>query len=217
MSKLIYRYGAMNSGKSIDVLKVAHNYEERNNKVLLFKPGKDTKAGDKVSSRIGIERKVDHIIKDTDSILKMVKEGIINLDKISCIITDECQFFTPSQIDELLYISKAIDIPVICYGLRTDFKTNGFPGAIRLMELADIIEEIPTICECGKKAKFNARIVNGKYTLEGNQVAIDGVNKITYMSLCPECYLKKVLKIKLSKKVIYDDTIKKVTKLGEKA
>ena len=221
MSKLIFRYGAMNSGKSIQVQTVAHNYEERNMKVIIAKPGKDTKAGDKVSSRIGLERKVDLIIKENDSLLELYKNGKIDFKDINCIIVDEAQFLQPSQVNELRAISEIADIPVICYGLRTDFQTNSFPGSKRLFELADIIEEIPTICSCSKKAKFNARTLNGKFVYEGEQVVIDGETDYEYTSLCPKCYLKKVLKAKLTKgnffkRVIKDEDIAKILKLGIK-
>ena len=221
MSKLIFRYGAMNSGKSIQVQTVAHNYEERNMKVLIAKPGKDTKAGDKVSSRIGLERKVDLIIKENDSLLELYNKGEYELKKIRCIIVDEAQFLSESQVNELRIISEIADIPVICYGLRTDFQTVSFPGSKRLFELADIIEEIPTICKCGKKAKFNARTYHDKYVYSGDQVVIDGASDYKYTSLCTKCYILNVLKLKITKRKFFNrqlstKEIKEIRKLGKK-
>ena len=114
---------------------------------------------------------------------------------ISCILIDESQFLTKEQVDELFYLTKKFDIPVICYGLRSDFKTMSFPGSLRLFEIADVMEELYTICRCGKRAKFNGRVVNGEFTSSGSQVAIDGENEVTYESLCGKCYLEKVLGI----------------------
>ena len=191
MSKLYFRYGAMNCGKTTNLLQVAHNYEERGMRVLLLKPAIDTKANTKVSSRIGVEREVDHLVLPDENL-----KGYLSLikDKTECIIVDEAQFLTEKQVDELFIFSKLTSIPVICYGLRADFRSELFPGSKRLFELADNIEELYTICRCGKKARFNARIVNGEFTLEGSQVAIDG--EVNYESLCGKCYLKKVRKIK---------------------
>lgn len=191
MSKLYFRYGAMNCGKTTNLLQVAHNYEERGMRVLLLKPSIDTKANTKVSSRIGVEREVDHLVLPDENL-----KGYLSLikDKTECIIVDEAQFLTEKQVDELFVFSKLTSIPVICYGLRADFRSELFPGSKRLFELADNIEELYTICRCGKKARFNARIVNGEFTLEGSQVAIDG--EVNYESLCGKCYLRKVKKIR---------------------
>ena len=191
MSKLYFRYGAMNCGKTTNLLQVAHNYEERGMRVLLLKPSIDTKANTKVSSRIGVEREVDHLVLPDENL-----KGYLSLikDKTECIIVDEAQFLTEKQVDELFIFSKLTSIPVICYGLRADFRSELFSGSKRLFELADNIEELYTICRCGKKARFNARIVNGEFTLEGSQVAIDG--EVNYESLCGKCYLRKVKKIK---------------------
>lgn len=191
MSKLYFRYGAMNCGKTTNLLQVAHNYEERGMRVLLLKPSIDTKANTKVSSRIGVEREVDHLVLPDENL-----KGYLSLikDKTECIIVDEAQFLTEKQVDELFIFSKLTSIPVICYGLRADFRSELFSGSKRLFELADNIEELYTICRCGKKARFNARIVNGEFTLEGSQVAIDG--EVNYESLCGKCYLRKVKKIR---------------------
>lgn len=191
MSKLYFRYGAMNCGKTTNLLQVAHNYEERGMNVVLLKPAIDTKANSRVSSRIGVEREVDHLIMPDEKLkgyLMLIK------DKVSCVIVDEAQFLSEGQVDELFVFSKMTDIPVICYGLRADFRSELFPGSKKLFELADSIEELYTICRCGKKARFNARIVNGEFTLMGDQVAIDG--DVQYESLCGKCYLRKVRKMK---------------------
>ena len=191
MSKLYFRYGAMNCGKTTSLLQVAHNYEERGMKVVLIKPSIDTKANDSVSSRIGVERKVDHLVSPEENL-----KGYLNLlvGNTSCVLVGEAQFLSESQVEELFVFSKLTNIPVICFGLRCDFRTNLFPGSKRLFELADEIEELYTICRCGRKARFNARIVNGEFTLDGEQVAIDG--DVEYESLCGKCYLTKVRKMK---------------------
>jgi len=192
MSKLYYRYGAMNCGKTTSLLQVAHNYEERDMNVLILKPSIDTKGDNRIVTRIGLKRKVDHLIGKDENLNDYLK----TVDKnIACILVDESQFLSRDQVDELFMFSKLRDIPVICYGLRTDFKTIAFPGSLRLFEVADTLEELYTICRCGKRAKFNGRIVNGEFTSSGTQVAIDGENEVKYESLCGKCYLEKVLGI----------------------
>lgn len=185
MSKLYFRYGAMNSGKTAALLQVAHNYEEKGMKVVVIKPSIDTKGDDKVTSRLGIERKVDVMLAPDEGIMEHMV-----LDKPDAIIVDEAQFLTFDQVDELYAITKTFDVPVLAYGLRCDFQMKGFPGASRLLELADDIEELKTICACGKKATQNLRLINGEPTFEGSQVAIDGTDNITYDSVCGECYLR---------------------------
>ena len=191
MAKLYFRYGAMNCGKTTSLLQVAHNYEERGMDILLLKPSIDKKGDNKVVSRLGVERDVDCLIKPDDRILSVVRKTLMDRN-ISCILVDEAQFLEPKQVDELLFIATDCDIPVMCYGLRTDFKLNGFPGSSRLLEVASSIEEMKTICDCGKKATINARFVNGEFTIDGDQVAIDGFDKITYKSMCPKCYYREV-------------------------
>jgi thymidine kinase len=192
MSKLYFRYGAMNSGKTTLLLQVAHNYEERDMKVLILKPGIDTKGSDNIVTRIGLQRKVDHLIDSNEKLSNYL--NTIDPD-IACILVDEAQFLTRDQVDELFMYAKLKNKPVICYGLRSDFKSIAFPGSLRLFEVADVIEELYTICRCGKKARFNGRVVNGEFTSSGEQVAIDGVNEVGYESLCGKCYLEKVLGI----------------------
>ena len=190
MAKLYFRYGAMNCGKTSALLQVAHNYEEQGMKVVVLKSKIDKKGNDTVVSRIGISRKVDILLSLEDTV-----KDKIDLDRIDCILVDEAQFMTPNQIKELWAISKLKDIPVICYGLKTNFKGELFEGSKAVIELADELEELVTICKCGKKARFNARIENGEYVSEGNVVAIDGIDA-KYEPLCGKCYIEKVLKMK---------------------
>jgi thymidine kinase len=187
MSKLHFKYGAMNSGKSDTLIKTAYNYEERGLKVIVIKPGIDTKGDDKVVARGGHERTVDII---ADATLDLVKR-ILDFADISVVLVDEAQFLTSDQISQLFSIAKQHDISVICYGLRADFQTKIFPGSKRLFEVADNIEKLPTMCFCGRQAEFNTRKVNGSYVFEGDQVAIDGEDSVDYDSLCGQCYLKE--------------------------
>ena len=191
MAKLFFRYGAMNSGKTTILLQTAHNYEERGMKVLIIKPKIDSKGEDYIVSRIGLKRQVDHLIGAGENIFTYIKE---HDEDVKCILVDEAQFLESIQVDELMQVVVRLNIPVICYGLRTDFRTNGFPGATRLLEIAHTIEEMKTICACGRKAMFNGRKINGKFIFDGEQVAIDGKDKITYESLCPYCYYDKLSK-----------------------
>ena len=192
MAKFHFRYGAMNAGKSTILLQTAYNYEEKGKKVVILKPSVDTKGDEKIVSRIGLERKVDYLIGDNDSIISKLGD---NISSFSCILVDEAQFLKRKQVDELFYISKMMDIPVIAFGLRTDFKSNGFEGAIRLLELADALEEMPTICRCGRKARFNARKVDGKFTFDGDSIVIDDNSNVKYESLCGTCYIEEQEKI----------------------
>ena len=190
MSKLYFRYGAMNSGKSTHLMQVAYNYEERGMNVVIMKPKVDSKGGEKLVSRLGVARKVDLLISEGDNIFDIIKDYNTDVKKIDCILVDEVQFMKAHQIDQLFEISVKMNIPIICYGLRTDFKLNGFEGSTRLLLLAHSIEEMKTICACGRKAIFNGRKINGKFVFEGDQIAIDEENDVQYESLCGECYYK---------------------------
>lgn len=196
MSKLYFRYSAMNAGKTTQLLQVAHNYEERGMNVLILKPSIDTKSNSSIESRLGIKREVDIIInRDTNmGYLIAAYETYEEEKDISCILVDEAQFLTTEQVDDLLDIAAIGGIPVICYGLRTDFTGKGFEGSRRLLEVADDIEELKTICKCGKKATFNLRRVNGIPITEGNQVEIDNQDEIEYESMCYKCYSEATLK-----------------------
>ncbi|MGL4774451.1 MAG: thymidine kinase [Clostridium sp.] len=189
MSKLYFRYGAMNSGKSTNLMQVAHNYEERGMRVVLLKPGTDKKGGDMLVSRLGVTRKVDIVVNNNDNVFQLIDERL-KREKIHCILVDEVQFLKKNQIDNLFEIAVKLDIPVICYGLRTDFKMEGFEGSERLLLIAHSLEEMKTICKCGNKAVVNGRKVNGKFVFSGEQVAIDNMDEVTYESLCGKCYYK---------------------------
>lgn len=185
MAKLYFRYGAMGSGKSIDLLKVAYNYEERGQNVLIFTSSIDDRYGiGKVSSRIGIEKEARIIKNDTDVLL--VTNIVLLNEKIDCVLIDEVQFLTKKQIFQLSDIVDYLNVPVICYGLRSDFKLEPFEASKYLMVLADVIEEIPTICWCGKRANVNARILDGKIVKKGEQVQVGGNE--SYISLCRKHY-----------------------------
>ncbi|WP_062301026.1 thymidine kinase [Demequina subtropica] len=190
MAKLYFRYGAMNSSKTALLLTAAYNYEERDQHPVLVKPGVDTKAGASVSSRIGVDRKVD-VVLESDVSLIAALEANRPLDQVDAVFIDEAQFLTPAQVDEAFEVAVRHGVPVLCYGLRGDFMTRSFPGSLRLLEIAHSIEELKTICRCGSKAIFNARIVDGVFVRHGDQVAIDG-QQADYESLCGRCYLEKV-------------------------
>lgn len=186
MAKLYFRYSAMNSGKTTAVIQAAYNYEERGMKPLIMKPAVDTKGAHSIVSRLGVSRNVDILLDTNDSIEKVMKKH----PDCHCLLVDEAQFLTPKQVDELFWYATEHDIPVLAYGLRTDFQTVGFPGATRLLELAHELQELKTICRCGKKALLNGRKLAGKFIFEGDQVAIDGEQNIEYESLCASCYKK---------------------------
>lgn len=194
MAKLYFRYGAMNSGKSTAMLQAAFNYEERGQQVLLIKPQIDTKGDAAIVSRLGVTRSVDFVLSPTEdayAVFRAQRERVraqTGLD-VSCLLVDEAQFLTRSQVDDLLRIAIREDVPVLAYGIRTDFQTVAFPGSRRLLEVAHSLEELKTICRCGRKAVFNARRIGDTFIFDGDQVAIDGSAAVTYESLCGSCYL----------------------------
>lgn len=185
MAKLYFKYGAMGSSKTAQALITKYNYEENGLKVWLLKPSADTRDGqDILRSRIGLEAKVEVAPPDSDiyARFRQTRKGCCDI-----IIVDECQFLTPEQIDQLRAIVNDYDIPVICFGLRTDFQTKLFPGSRRLMEIADTFDEIKTICDCGNKATVNARIdCTGHIVTEGAQVVLGGND--SYIAMCHRCY-----------------------------
>lgn len=196
MADLVFKYGTMNSGKSIDLMCKAHNYEEFGYDVFVMKPKIDTKGNDKLQSRVNMERKVDILMEENASILPIIRDKLTN--KLSCIFVDEVQFLNPKQIDELFFITKSLDIPVICYGLRNNFKMEGFDGSTRLLLIADKLEEFTTLCECRSLARFVGRKVDGQFVTEGNTVEIDGKKRnMEYVPMCGKCYLKKVRNLSL--------------------
>jgi thymidine kinase len=201
VAKLYFRYGAMNSGKSTALLQAAFNYEERGQRVLLAKPDIDTKGADEIVSRLGVTRTVDFLVPAGADVERIYAEHADYVDHdallesidtpkapVACLLIDEAQFLEPEQIDSLMRIATEQGVPVMCYGIRTDFRTRAFPGSARLLEIAHTLEELKTICRCGRKAMFNGRLVDGEFIFDGDQVAIDG-NAVTYESLCPRCYL----------------------------
>jgi thymidine kinase len=187
MAKLYFKYGAMGSSKTASALIAKFNYEERGMKVWLIKPSVDNRDGiGTVRSRIGLEAEA-YVVSAETNIVTEYKA----LKDIDVIIADECQFFTPAQIDQLRCIVDEYDVPVLCFGLRTDFLTHLFPGSHRLLEVADSITEIKTICECGKKAIVNARIdANGHILTDGGQILIGGND--SYIAMCHSCWKKMI-------------------------
>jgi len=191
MASFYFRYGAMNCGKTTVLLQVAHNYEENGLSVVILKPEIDSKGKDKIVSRLGVSRKVDYLISLNEDLFPYGK--IWKDEHIHCVLVDEAEFLTERQVIDLYRISKYYDIPVICYGLRTTFQGEFFTGSGPLMRWADEIEELITICKCGKKAKFQGRSVNGEFVLDGEEVLIDGSDQnVEYVPLCGKCFLEKV-------------------------
>jgi thymidine kinase len=203
VAKLYFRYGAMNSGKSTALLQAAFNYEERGQRVLLAKPSLDTKGDDEIVSRLGVTRKVDFLIGAGDDVEELFADvaGYVDpaallttLDMpvapVACLLIDEAQFLSAAQVDGLLRISVGHGVPVMAYGIRTDFRTRAFPGSARLLEIAHTLEELKTICRCGRKAMFNGRRLDDRFVFDGDQVAIDG-GEVAYESLCAHCYLEE--------------------------
>lgn len=192
MAKLNFKYSTMNSGKTLDLIRTAYNYTENGYKVIVLKPSIDTKGEDYIVSRVGLKRKVDYLIEKNDNIIEKIKTNLVDC---SCILVDEAQFLTKKQVDELFLISKKFDIDVICYGLRLNFKMEAFEGSKRLLEIAEELDEIKTMCKCGNVARYVGRKVNGKYVTDGEEVVIDGTDNVTYVPMCGDCYLEKVKKL----------------------
>ena len=188
MAKLYFKYGAMGSSKTAQALITKYNYEENDMSVWLIKPSADTRDGaDILRSRIGLEAQVE-VISPTVDIYARYAAG--HVGKCDAIIVDECQFLTQAQIGQLRQIVDDFNVPVMCFGLRTDFQTHLFPGSHRLMELADCIEEIKTMCDCGAKATVNARINDGYIVTEGAQVVLGGND--CYIAMCHRCYINGI-------------------------
>ena len=190
MAKLYFKYGAMGSSKTAQALITRFNYMELGMSVWLIKPSVDTRDGaDVIKSRIGLEARAQVITPEQDIIAEYQKQPGHDV-----IIADEAQFFTPAQIDQLRQLVDEEDIPVLCFGLRTDFLTHFFPGAQRLMELADSLTEIKTVCACGHKATVNARIAGGRIVTEGEQVFLGGNE--SYVAMCYKCWQEKIKKLR---------------------
>lgn len=191
MAKLYFTYGAMGSGKSTAALQVAHNYHSKGMKALLLKPSRDTKQGDQVSSRIGKAQKVDFLVHPTDDLAQFLLDEEGNpVQQARALIVDEAQFLTKAQVETLYILTKRVNLPVLCYGLRSDFQMQGYEGAIRLLEIADEIKEIKTICSCGAKATVHLRYLDQQPKFEGEQIMIDTDEHLRYVSVCGACYLK---------------------------
>ena len=196
MAKLYFKYGAMGSSKTAQALITKYNYEENDMKVWLIKPSADTRDGEALlRSRIGLEAKVEVMRPETD-IAARFEEKLG--EHYNAVIVDECQFLTEKQIDELRSIVNDHGVPVMCFGLRTDFQTKLFPGSRRLMEVADTIQEIKTMCDCGAKATVNARIDGtGHIVTEGAQVVLGGND--SYIAMCHKCYIRGIREHKVIK------------------
>ena len=188
MAKLVFRYGAMGASKTANAIMVAFNYEERHKKALVVKPEADTRSGFELSSRIGITWPAVSM-QDVKNLCKQAeKDGETGLLEYDAVIVDEAQFLAAEEVELLAWIVDTFNIPVLCYGLKTNFKSELFAGSKRLIELADEIEEIPTICWCGRKARFNARIDNlGNVITDGPELMVGWNNK--YMPLCRKHYV----------------------------
>ena len=191
MAKLYFRYGAMGSSKSANILMVRYNYEERGQYAVLLKPRTDNRDGEhEIQSRIGLSAPaeyVDEFLKEiAESWADEISEYTYHGKKVDAILVDEAQFISPEEVDRLSDIVDFYNIPVLCYGLRTDFLNHLFPGSRRLMEIADVVEEVPTVCWCGKRAQCNTRYANGKIVREGAQIML-GSNE-SYVALCRKHY-----------------------------
>ncbi len=186
MSKLYFRYAAMNAGKSTALLQAAHNYEERGMKVRLFTAAHDDRAGAGIiGSRLGLQRPVETFGPQTVFDAEWLGAGY------ACVLIDEAQFLTPDQVRQLHRLAHAAHLPVLCYGLRSDFRGDAFPGAAALLTLADDLEEMKTICACARKASMNLRVDDqGRRVQEGEQVVIGGNER--YRAVCPSCFYSEV-------------------------
>lgn len=189
----------MGCGKTAQLLIVAHNYESRHRKVCVIKPTADTKGGDSIDTRIGLRRRADILATAKLNLLTAIRQQYLD---VSCVLVDEAQFLTTAQANQLMSIVVQLEIPVLCYGIRCDSNGRSWPGSRRLLEIAHNIEEIKTICTCGKKATMNCRFIDDKVLLGGPKTLIEGPDTdgtpITYRSLCPVCYYKNP-KIRLPK------------------
>jgi thymidine kinase len=172
------------------LIQVAYNYQERGMNTVIIKPYTDTKGSNSVVSRLDVVRSVDILAKGTDDLYKSIENWQKEKGPVHCVLIDEAQFLKHEQVDQLFKLAVIEEIPVICYGLRTDFLLNGFEGSERLLLLAHSIEELKTICKCGQKAVANGRKIGGKFVFKGEQVAIDGEDNVEYESLCASCYFK---------------------------
>lgn len=198
MAKLFFNYGAMGCGKTRDLLKVWYNYNEKGKNAIIIKPGKDTKGDKKIVSRDKGEAEADFIITEDENIYELISKECTR-QNIDCILVDEAQFLERHHVLELTDIVDYLKIPIICYGLRADFKDQLFPGSEALFAYADVISEMKTICACGDGATRNVRFVDNKPVFEGDQVAIDGESSVTYESMCRACKKKLMRTLNVKK------------------
>ncbi len=196
MAKLYFTHGTMGAQKTTDLLATAYNFEEHGGKVFITKPSKDTKGDEELVSRIGLRRRVDFLATPNMDIEAEVLRRRIEVEQVNAVLVDEAQFLQPEQVDQLLRLAVVHTIPVMAWGLRTDFRTQAFPGSRRLLEVANELRESIAMCGhgggCEHRAHFNARMVNGRFVAEGDQVAIDGESHVTYTALCAHHYIEDV-------------------------
>ncbi len=185
MAKLYFRHGTMSSGKSLNLLAVAHNYEQKGERIVVIRPRIDERFGaEAVASRVGISRDADILVDEGSTLDRKLIAGA------ACVLVDEAQFLSPAVVDQLREITWDLDVPVICYGLRTDFRTRAFAGSARLLEVADAIEEVKTVCFfCNRKAIFNLRISSGGAVVDGPQIELGADDR--YRPVCGQCYREK--------------------------
>ena len=185
MAQLYYRYSTMNAGKSIEVIKVAYNYEERGKRVLALVPGIDDRYGQgRITSRVGLSREATIVNEDTNILELFMREN--SREHIECVVVDECQFLKRHHVEELVEIVDSFNIPVLAYGLKNDFRNELFEGSYYMLVYADKIEEIKTICWCGRKATMVARVIDGRVVKSGEQIMVGGNDM--YVSLCRKHY-----------------------------
>lgn len=196
MAKLYFRHGTVGSAKTLNLLAVAHNYRQQGKHVLLLKPELDDRFGkESIKSRAGLEMAADILVNPTTNLLQVPFDGV------SCLLVDEAQFLTTENVDQLREIALVKDIPVICYGLRTDFRSKLFPGSLRLMELADSIEEVKATCFfCNRKSIMNLKHVNGRATLEGPAIQLGAEE--TYFPACYRCYRSQIAEAKEAEELV---------------
>jgi thymidine kinase len=200
VAKLYFRHGVMSAAKTSNLLQVEFTYRQAGMKTILAKPAVDSKGGTAIVSRIGLTKEANLLITPEmnvkEELQKLLAENREAGTPIACLLIDEAQFLTPKQVDELLWLAVFEDLPVLAYGLRSDFLTQAFPGSARLLTIAHSIEEVKTVCpHDGSKAMFNARKTkDGQYISDGSQVAIDG-DGVEYESICPKCFMEKVVSL----------------------
>lgn len=196
MAKLYFTHGTMGAQKTTDLLATAYNFEEHGGKVLITKPAMDTKGDRDLVSRVGLRRSADFLTTPDMDIAAEVLRRRAQIERINAVLVDEAQFLQPAQVDQLLQLAVVHTIPVMAWGLRTDFRTHAFPGSQRLMEVANELRESIAMCGhgggCEHRAHFNARMHNGRFVGEGEQVAIDGEANVTYTALCARHYMQDV-------------------------